>query len=140
MTDRVLTNTVLKSAGRFDTLFQRCVAQHGRFGHTAHIHLAWLLLEESSALEGLATFNSGLLALAQRLKLSDKYNATLTTIYFVLVLERRQPGQSWDDFAAQNADLLNWERRAQFLGPFYDLDELNSEAARLGFMMPHLPE
>ena len=124
---------------RFDALFERCVAQHGRFGHPAHLHLAWLLLEEAPALEALATFNAGLLALAERLNLSDKYNATLTTAFFFLVLERRQTGQRWDEFAAQHADLLDWEQRGRFLGPFYELDTLNSPEARQRFVMPTPP-
>ncbi|OLV15866.1 hypothetical protein [Deinococcus marmoris] len=124
----------------FGALFTRCVAQHGRFGHPAHLHLAWLLLEKHSALEGLAIFNAGLLALARRLKLTDKYNATLTTIFFFLVLERREDGQTWDEFAAQHADLLDWDQREKFLAPFYDLESLNSETAQQGFLMPRPPE
>ncbi len=124
---------------RFDTLFRRCVARHGRFGHPAHVHLAWQLLGELPALEALATFNSGLLALAQRLGLNDKYNATLTTVYFLLVQERRRPGQSWEEFAACNGDLLDWEGREQVLGPFYDVPALASEEARRSFVMPRLP-
>ncbi|WP_420597190.1 hypothetical protein [Deinococcus sp.] len=127
------------SPARFDALFGRCVAQHGRFGHPAHLHLAWLLLEDAPALEALAMFNAGLLALAERLNLNDKYNATLTTAFFFLVLERRQAGQNWEAFAAQHADLLDWEQRGRFLGPFYELEALNSAAARRGFLMPSVP-
>lgn len=126
---------------RFDTLFKQVVAEHGRFGHPAHLHLAWLLLQEGEALEALATFNAGLLALARSLNLTDKYNATLTTAFFFLVLERRVYGQTWEEFAAQHPDLLDWQNREQFLGPFYNLAELDSAAARQNFLMPHpLPE
>ena len=123
----------------FDLLFQRCVAQHGRFGHPAHLHLAWLLLEAYPALEALAIFNAGLLALAGRLNLTDKYNATLTTAFFFLVLERREKGQPWAAFAAQHAELLDWEQRGRFLEPCYGLESLNSETARQNFMMPSVP-
>ena len=123
----------------FDSLFQRCVAEHGRFSHPAHLHLAWLLLQEHSALEALAIFNAGLQALAARLGLTDKYNATLTTAFFFLVLERREPEQTWEAFAARHADLLDWQQRARFLGAFYDLETLNSQGARRGFVMPGVP-
>ncbi len=126
----------MSATDRFDRLFERCVAAHGRFGHPAHIQLAWLLLEESPALEALATFDTGLRALAQRLGLTGKYNATLTTVYFFLVLERRTAGQGWEDFAAANADLLDWEARTTLLGPYYDAATLTSEEARRGFVMP----
>ncbi|TSA86355.1 hypothetical protein FNU79_06735 [Deinococcus detaillensis] len=124
---------------RFDALFEQVVAEHGRFGHPAHLHLSWLLLEETGALGALAAFNAGLLTLAQSLKLTDKYNATLTTAFFFLVLERRVAGQTWTDFAAQHSDLLDWQQRERFLSPFYDLAELGSAAARQNFLMPHLP-
>ena len=131
--------SLASSPARFDALFERCVAQHGRFGHPAHLHLAWLLLEDAPALEALAMFNAGLLALAERLNLNDKYNATLTTAFFFLVLERRQAGQSWETFAAQHADLLDWKQRGRFLGPFYKLEALEAPAARRGFLMPGVP-
>jgi len=124
---------------RFDALFQRCVAEHGRFGHPAHLHLAWLLLEEHPALEALAIFNAGLLAMAARLNLHGKYNATLTTAFFFLVLERREPDQTWTMFAARHADLLDWQQRERFLGPFYTDETLRSEAARQHFLMPNVP-
>ncbi|WP_161883239.1 hypothetical protein [Deinococcus alpinitundrae] len=123
----------------FDTLFQHCVTEHGRFGHPAHLHLAWLLLKEHPALEALAIFDAGLKALAARLDLTDKYNATLTTAFFFLVLERREPGQTWEVFAARHADLLDWQQRARFLGAVYDLEALNSQGARREFVMPGLP-
>ncbi len=133
-----LSDPPARSAARFDELFRVCVAEHGRFGHPAHLHLAWLLLEESPALEALAMFDAGLRAMAARLNLTDKYNATLTTAYFFLVLERRIHGQRWADFAAQHADLLDWELRRMFLGPYYDDRALGSEAARQHFLMPQL--
>lgn len=80
------------------------------------------------------------MALAQSLKLTDKYNVTLTTAFFFLVLERRSMGQTWEDFAAQHSDLLDWQRREKFLDPFYNLAELDSAAARQGFLTPHLTQ
>ena len=123
----------------FKRLFAECVKEHGRFGHAAHIHLAWRLLEERPALDALATFNAGLLALAQELGLTDKYNATLTTAYFLLLLERKEPGQDWPTFAARHPDVLDWEGRAHLLGPFYPAG-WDSAEARQGFVMPHVPE
>ncbi|GGL93766.1 hypothetical protein GCM10010840_34710 [Deinococcus aerolatus] len=131
----------MTATDRFDRLFERCVAEHGRFSHPAHIHLAWLLLEEAPALEALATtFDTGLRALAQRLGLTGKYNATLTTAYFFLVLERRAAGQGWEAFAAANPDLLDWEARTRLLGPYYDAATLASEEARRSFVMPRRPQ
>ncbi|AWN23452.1 hypothetical protein DKM44_09620 [Deinococcus irradiatisoli] len=126
--------------GAFKRHFARCLAEHGRFSHAAHLHLAWLLLEEGPALAALAQFDAGLRALADASGQPEKYNATLTTAYFFLLLERRQAGQSWETFAEQHADLLDWEQRQNFLGAFYDEDTLRSEAARRHFLMPRCPD
>jgi len=124
---------------RFRTLMSACVGEHGRFSHIAHLHLAWLLLEETSVLGALAQFGTGVRALADSAGQADRYNATLTTAYFLLLLERREPGQVWPDFAAHNADLFDWAQRDHLLGAFYDDALLQSPAARQAFVMPRLP-
>ena len=115
------------------------MAEHGRFGHPAHLHLAWLLLEEHPALEALAIFNAGLLAMAARLNLNDKYNATLTTAFFFLVLERREPARP-GRCSPPGMPICSTGSSANAFSAHFMTDEtLSSEAARQNFVMPDVP-
>lgn len=124
---------------RFQTLLADCIREHSRFSHAAHLHLAWLLLEETSVLHALAQFHTGVRTLADAAGQSEKYNATLTTAYFLLLLERREPGQTWEAFAAGHADLLDWTHRDRLITPFYENALLQTPAARQACVMPSLP-
>ncbi|ULH16238.1 hypothetical protein MF271_06420 [Deinococcus sp. KNUC1210] len=121
---------------RFQELFTECVVAHGRFGHAAHVHLTWRLLEEYSALEALARLEQGLRAVAQSAGQPENYSATLTTALFLLILEQRQRGQTWEAFAAQQPGLLDWNACAGQLGALYSADLLQSTQARRVFVLP----
>ena len=123
---------------RFQALFTECVAVHGRFGHVAHVHLMWRLLDECPALEALARFDVGLRAVAEAAGQPEKYSATLTTAMTLLILERRQRGQTWESFATQQSDLLDWNERAVWLSPYFPADVLRSQEARRVFVLPRM--
>ena len=49
-------------------------------------------------------------------------------------MEAGSPGESWDDFAARNADLLTW--RPSVLSSYYRDETLRSDLARRVFVLP----
>jgi hypothetical protein len=61
---------------------------------------------------------------------------TITHAYFFLIRERmvREDASDWDEFAANNPDLLVWE--GGVLGRYYRESTLQSELARRVFLFP----
>jgi len=47
---------------------------------------------------------------------------------------QRETGQSWDEFAARNPDLLNWKE--SILRKYYCEETLASDLARSVFLLP----
>lgn len=116
----------------FRRYFDAAVSRYGRFGHPAHLHVAWAMLRDFPALEALAHFRTGLRALAAALDVPEKYHETRTVAWFVLVLERLDRAQDWDTFCQRHPELFG----AQLLERFYTPAELDSAPARRGFVLP----
>jgi hypothetical protein len=71
----------------------------------------------------------------------ERYHETVTWAFLFLIREqmtraRLQNGHdpTWDDFAATNPDLLNWENN--ILKKYYSEEILASELARTTFLLP----
>jgi hypothetical protein len=64
------------------------------------------------------------------------YHETITHAYFFLIRERMagSQGEDWDEFAAQNPDLLVW--KGGILNRYYRETTLKSELARTVFVFP----
>ena len=63
---------------------------------------------------------------------ADKYHETLTVAWFLLVLERRREGETWEEFTARCPELLN----GNLVNDFYSFDVLRDERARREFVTP----
>ncbi len=111
----------------------------GGFDHRRHIQAAftWLTLHEfetavsraEAALEGLAT----------RMGLSDRYHATITRAYMLLVSERmRRPNApaEWPEFADAFPDLFEWN--PGLIDRHYSRERRDSATARATFVEPDL--
>jgi hypothetical protein len=104
------------------------------FPHREHLRLAFEMLSPHSFGETVDRFSTGLKLLAARAGRPAAYHATRTMAFLALIAERRARGSGlfWKEFIAVNADLA--EKRC--LEIWYDVGELESEAARRVFVLP----
>ncbi len=106
------------------------------FHHSDHVRLAFAYLCEYSALQALEKFSSALKRFATARGKTHLYNQTITCAYLFLIHERmvRCECQSWEEFAEQNPDLLQW--KDGILSRYYVDATLKSELARKVFVLP----
>ena len=105
--------------------------------HRDHVRLAWLYLKEEPPLAALARFTEGLKSFAARHGAGGLYHETITWAYLFLIHERMarsEDGQTWEEFAARNPDLLVW--KPSVLDGYYRAETLGSDLARRVFVMP----
>jgi hypothetical protein len=109
----------------------------GGFHHRDHLRLAWIYLHRFPVLEVLARLSEGLAALARSRGVPGQYHQTMTWAYIFLIEERiaRTDGDcSWDEFAHNHPDLLNWSEG--ILRRYYRDETLRLDLAREIFVMP----
>ena len=84
--------------------------------------------------EALARFAKGLRQLAVKGGRPEAYHETITAAFLALIGERRldRDYRDWEDFAANNADLLSKD----LLRHWYEPQVLNSVVARRTFVLP----
>ena len=107
--------------------------------HKDHVRLAWLYLNEETPLSALARFTEGLKRFASRIGAEGLYHETITWAYLLLIHERKArggPGETWEEFAARNPDLLTW--KPSVLDGYYRPETLASDLAKRVFVMPDL--
>lgn len=106
------------------------------FHHADHVQLAFAYLCEYPPLEALEKFATALKRFATARGKPQLYNETITHAHFFLIRERmaRFPAREWDEFAAQNPDLL--VGKDGILGRYYREETLRSELARTVFVFP----
>lgn len=117
---------------KFKVYFAEASAKFRRFSHEAHVYATWRMLQDAPALTALAEFRRGLREIAQTSGKADKYHETLTVAWFLLVLERRRAGETWEDFMARCPELLN----AGLVNQFYGFDVMRNDQARREFIAP----
>jgi hypothetical protein len=120
--------------------FERGTTLADSFHHADHVRLAFEYLCRYPVLKALEKFSAALRRFATAQGKRQLYHETITWAYLFLIRERmaRVPGaQSWDEFAADNPDLLLWERGSRgILARYYRAETLVSEAARMSFLLP----
>jgi hypothetical protein len=123
--------------------FERGTTPADSFHHADHVRLAFEYLRRYPVLKALEKFSAALKRFAMAQGKTQLYHETITWAYLFLIRERMAsvPGpQSWDEFAADNPDLLIWERGSRgILGRYYAPETLASEAARTSFLLPDKP-
>ena len=105
-----------------------------QFHHRDHVRLGYEMLSRYSFPEALARFSNGLRRLATKGGRPEAYHETITAAFLALIGERRliDSCPDWEQFAAQNADLLSKD----LLRDWYDPEVLNSIVARRTFVLP----
>jgi hypothetical protein len=86
------------------------------FHHADHVRVAFIYLRRYSLLEALQKFSASLRRFASANGKPQRYHETITWAYMFLVGERMGQ-ESWEVFARNNPDLLDWER--SILKKFY---------------------
>jgi hypothetical protein len=116
--------------------FEDCTLPNAAFHHRDHVRLAWLYLRRYPALEALTRFAEGLKRFAAANGRAGLYHETITWAFLFLIHERmaRTEAETWEGFAALNADLLTWN--PSVLDRYYEKETLGSELARRVFVMP----
>ena len=104
------------------------------FHHRDHVRLAWCLLRRHPFASGLARFSDGLRRFAAGIGKPGVYHETITCAFIVLIHERMQEGQSWEEFSAATGDLFSW--KPSVLDRYYTPETLASDRARQVFVMP----
>ncbi len=104
------------------------------FSHREHLRLAFAMLERHPFGETLELFALGLKRMTANAGQPLAYHQTRTVAFLALVAERRlrQPGTSWEEFIAANADLAE----KHCLEFWYEAEELDSDLARRTFILP----
>lgn len=123
--------------GEFIEQFETCALPGASFHHRDHVRLAWLYLNRLTLLDAIARFSEGLKRFATANGKPDPYHETVTWAFLLLIHERMMQsdaGLSWADFAAANADLLDW--RENILKRYYREETLQSERAKRVFLLP----
>jgi hypothetical protein len=119
--------------------FEDGVTPADSFHHADHVQLAFEYLRHYPVFEALERFSNALRRFAAAQGKAQLYHETITWAYMLLIRERLARAgcaQSWEEFAAQNADLLIW--KGGVLTTFYRQETLNSDLARHTFIFPDL--
>lgn len=120
---------------RFLTAFEEGTLE--TFPHGAHLRAVWLYLRDLPMAEGTARFMERLQFNVRIRGAEDKYHATVTWAFVLLVNERmvrHRDARTWEEFLAQNRDLLDDGKGV--LGRYYRPETLGSDLARRVFLMP----
>lgn len=107
------------------------------FNHAAHVRTAWIYLCRYPVLEAIRRFSDALKAYATSLGATKLYHETITWGHIFLIHERMArvaKDQTWDEFAAANADLLDW--RGGIFRKYYSDEVIASDIAKQVFVLP----
>ena len=107
------------------------------FHHADHVRLAFEYLNRYPALLALEKFTAALKKFAAAQGKAERYHETITWAYLLLIRERMVRAghnQAWEQFAAENADLLIW--KGGVLESLYAPQTLASDLARTVFLLP----
>ena len=104
------------------------------FDHEAHLFVGWLYVTEFELSDAIARFEKALKRLTADLGVPDKYHATITWLYLMLIAETSEKNESWQRFRARNTDLFGDSKAT--LRRYYSDARLFSDRARKQFVLP----
>lgn len=117
--------------------FEQAALPAEGFHHAEHLRVAFLYLSQYPVLEALRRFSTGLQKFAAAHGQETLYHETITWAYILLMHERMARAgikQSWEEFARNNGDLLQW--KDGLLTRFYREETLRSDLAKEIFVFP----
>lgn len=104
------------------------------FDHEAHVFMGWLFLREFEPARAISRYDTALRRLTVKLGVPEKYHATITWLFLLLINERALDDESWALFRSRNDDLFRDSRST--LQRFYSDELLFSDVARRRFVLP----
>jgi hypothetical protein len=104
------------------------------FPHASHVRVAWWYVAHEPLLGAIARMRIALQRFANAKGKPERYHETITVALMLLIADRRRGRESWEEFAARNADLLQWPCAA--LARWYPRELLDSPRAREVFIVP----
>ncbi len=115
--------------------FERAALDGTAFHHREHLYVAWCYLCALPLEDALARYVRHLRRLTIALGVPHKFHVTLTWAYVVLLRDAmdQSPGLGFDELLARHPTLLD---RHALVAPYYDRGILDSEQARLCFVLP----
>ena len=107
-----------------------------QFHHHQHVQVAWMFVRKYGMPAALAEFSAEIKRFADAKGATGLYHETITWAFLLLIAEReaRNPSDTWEAFAAANADLLSW--KPSILERYYSSELLKSDLARKVFVFP----
>ena len=114
--------------------FESCDIDAGTFGHIDHVGVAYEMLRNDDFLNASVRYAECINTIATNAGASRKFNTTITLAFLSLIAERMEATRhdTFDDFIAQNPDLLS----SDVLAKWYSPERLGSDLARTVFLMP----
>ncbi|HTC90079.1 MAG TPA: hypothetical protein VK686_17345 [Bryobacteraceae bacterium] len=125
------------SDDEFIASFEDSTLDNAAFHHADHVRMAFLYLGRYPVLRALDRFSASLARFAATKGRPELYHETITWAFLFLIRERMaraQSPQTWQQFAAANADLLNW--KDNILKKYYRDETLSSDLAKRVFLFP----
>src|SRR5262245_47386252 len=106
-----------------------------KFPHESHVRVAWCYLKQDPILVALPRFRAALQRFAAGKGKPERYHETITIALMLLIADMRgDAGESWEEFAARNPELLLWP--CPLLTKLYPAEILDSVRARQVFVLP----
>ena len=116
--------------------FEAAAVDPATFGHREHLYVAWWYLSRLPLEEALARYVRHLRRLTEVLGVPDKYHATITWTWMLVVHGAMQePRLQGCDFETLLREVPALLQRGTLL-TFYDRSELDSDEARRRFVLP----
>jgi hypothetical protein len=115
--------------------FERAALDATAFHHREHLYVAWCYLCALPLEDALARYVRHLRRLTFALGVPHKFHVTLTWAYVVLLRDamEQSPGLGFDELLVRHPTLLD---RHALVAPYYERGILDSEQARLCFVLP----
>lgn len=104
------------------------------FDHEAHVYVAWLFVTSLELADAIARFDSALRRLTTRVGVPEKYHATITWFFLLLISERSRENEGWQAFKSRNPELTRDSKAT--LNRYYSEARLFSDLARRQFVLP----
>jgi hypothetical protein len=115
--------------------FEAGTVDPATFGHREHLFVAWSYLKELSLEDALARYVKYLRALTIKLGAPQKFHATITWTFMILLHEAMQGARelSFESLLARHPELLE----KGTLLRLYTQEQLDSAEARARYVLPH---
>lgn len=114
--------------------FEKGKVDPAQFDHEAHVYVGWLYVRAFELGEAISRFDGALRRFTEQLGVPDKYHATITWLFLLLINERAQGDEGWQNFRSRNPDLIDDSKTT--LGRYYSDALLFSDCARAHFVLP----